>query len=527
MRAREPRGEAVDLEIATDADRIGAYLQDAAHVPGGHADAVALPRNERQVADAVRQAPRLLVVGAQSSLTGGATPRGGTVLSTARLRDIHELDGARLRAGAGVTMTDLADRLRARGASYPPAPTWSGATVGGTIATNAAGAATFKYGATRAWIEALTVVLASGDVLDLERGRTVAHPDGYFELELASGRVRVPVPSYRMPQVPKVSAGYFSAPAMDPIDLFIGSEGTLGIVTEATLRIVEKNPATCLAFVTARERETALAFVAALRTESEESWRRQSGDRLDVCAIEHMDRRSLALLREDGVDRQLGVTFDPQAEMALLVTIELPRGDPAPALERFAVLLEQHGIDDDPLIALPGDDVSARRLIAVREAVPLAVNRRIARAQHDVDPRIEKTAADVIVPFDRFGAMLERFDAEARRRRLDLAVWGHISDGNVHPNIIPRSVAELESGREALLVFGREAIGLGGSPLAEHGVGRSRIKQQLLAELYGAGGIEQMKAVKRALDPDWKLAPGVLFEEPIDRRASATRESSG
>ena len=92
-----------------------------------------------------------------------------------------------------------------------------------------------------------------------------------------------------------------------------------------------------------------------------------------------------------------------------------------------------------------------------------------------------------------------------------MAVWGHISDGNLHPNVLARSFADVESGRAAILEVGREAIRLGGSPLAEHGVGRNRVKQQLLEELYGREGIEEMRAVKRALDPRWTLAPGVLF----------------
>jgi D-lactate dehydrogenase (cytochrome) len=131
--------------------------------------------------------------------------------------------------------------------------------------------------------------------------------------------------------------------------------------------------------------------------------------------------------------------------------------------------------------------------------------------QKQVDSRIAKTAADMIVPFDRLDEMLTLYDEEFQRRHLDAAVWGHISDGNLHPNVIPRSVADVESGRAAILAFGRGVIRMGGSPLAEHGVGRNAVKQQLLKDLYGADGIDDMRAVKRALDPEFKLAPGVLF----------------
>jgi D-lactate dehydrogenase (cytochrome) len=165
-------------------------------------------------------------------------------------------------------------------------------------------------------------------------------------------------------------------------------------------------------------------------------------------------------------------------------------------------------------VAAPGDAAATERLLALREAVPLGVNRRVGEARRSVDPRIEKTAADTIVPFEHVATMLDRYDEELHRRGLDGAVWGHISDGNVHPNVIPRSYADVESGREAVRAFGREAIALGGSPLAEHGVGRNATKQALLVDLYGTGGVAQMRRVKAALDPAWKLAPGVIFPAP-------------
>jgi D-lactate dehydrogenase (cytochrome) len=151
------------------------------------------------------------------------------------------------------------------------------------------------------------------------------------------------------------------------------------------------------------------------------------------------------------------------------------------------------------------------QLVAFREEVPAAVNRRIGRAKQTIDPRIEKTAADAIVPFDRLEELLQLYERAFERRGLDAAIWGHVSDGNVHPNVLARSFADVEAGRAAVLEVGREVIRLGGSPLAEHGVGRNAVKQQLLEEMYGLQGIDEMRAVKRALDPRWTLAPGVLF----------------
>jgi D-lactate dehydrogenase (cytochrome) len=283
-------------------------------------------------------------------------------------------------------------------------------------------------------------------------------------------------------------------------------------------------PAHCLAFVPFADRCAALTLVRTLRDAPD----------LPVVAIEHMDARCLALLREDGVDRMQGVPIPAAAVMALLVTLELPpdttsqrafdeignaRESTAPdtPLVRFCRALDRAGVLDEVEIAVPGDHARAAQLLAVREAVPAAVNARVGRAKQAVDPRIAKTAADMIVPFDRFEDLLSFYDAEFQRRGLDAAVWGHISDGNVHPNVIPRSMADVESGKEAILAFGREVIRLGGSPLAEHGVGRNPVKQQLLRELYGEEGIEEMRRIKRAIDPEWKLSPGVLFGQRPSR----------
>jgi D-lactate dehydrogenase (cytochrome) len=127
------------------------------------------------------------------------------------------------------------------------------------------------------------------------------------------------------------------------------------------------------------------------------------------------------------------------------------------------------------------------------------------------DASISKTAADMIVPFERFGDMMHECRRLFAERNLDLAVWGHISDGNVHPNVIPHNAADVEKGKDAILALGAAVIAMGGCPLAEHGVGRNPIKQQLLRQLYGDAGIRAMQAIKLSLDPTASLARGVIF----------------
>lgn len=511
------------LEISDPAN----FLEDAAHYPGGHAAGVVFPRSAADVADALAMAPTVLPIGAQSSVTGGATPMGELLISLSKLSKIRDVTPSRITVEAGVTVAAMQEALAAVGAWFPPPPTFTGACAGGIVATNAAGATTFKYGSTRGWVESLKVVLADGTSLALERGRERAGGDHTIHLQ-AGRRIAVPVPGYRMPKTAKVSAGYYAAPEMDAIDLFIGSEGTLGIVTEITFRTVAPAPQIALALVTCTAEDAGIALVTAIRDASMATWRSRDAAGIDASAIEHMDRRSLEIVREDGADLKHNVQLPRDAELALLIQLELPPhvtasvaydeiqaatspDAPDTPLVRFCRLLDEHGALDNTELAVPGDRRRAEQLIAIREAVPAGVNQRVGDAKRTRDPRIAKTAADMIVPFERFAQMSQIYRAGFVRRGLDFAMWGHISDGNVHPNVLPRSFEDIERGRAAILEFGVEAVRLGGCPLAEHGVGRNAVKQKLLEQLYGAKGIEEMRAVKRALDPAWKLAPGVIF----------------
>ena len=539
IRAREP-DRVPPPPIVRDPDALAGVRRDAAHYPGGHATGVAHPRSEAEVAAAVRAASRVLPIGAQSSLTGGATPVGDLVVATDRMNRIVEIGSGEVTVEPGVALATLQETLRRAGAWYPPVPTFEGACAGGVAATNAAGAATFKYGTTRDWVRRLSVVLASGDALDVTRGETRAHPDGYFEVVTARGAQRVPVPSYRMPAVAKCSAGYFAAPGMDLIDLFIGSEGTLGVITAVTFAVVAPAPRVAMVWVPVGTEPAALALAGALRAAA-----RRARHALDVAAIEHLDARSLEIVREDGVARRRNVSVPDRATVALLVQVEWPPGAaptaeeayaeigaaldgnargsdlPDAPLARLCRLLAHAGVLDDAEMALPSDARRQLDLIAVREAVPEGVNRRVGEAAARLGHAVAKTAADMIVPFERFAESLDLFRGAFAARSLDYAIWGHISDGNVHPNVIPHTVDDIARGREAILECGRAIVRLGGCPLAEHGVGRNPVKQALLRQMYGDAGLAEMRAVKAALDPEGKLAPGVLFPEAPRREASA------
>ncbi len=525
---RPPHGSLSSSSAAITDEQIQAVLHDSAQYPGGYASLLIQPQSEAELASILRQYACVLPIGAQSSLTGGATPMGEVVVSLTHLTKILEIGPETVRVQAGISLRALQEELARRDAYYPPVPSYDGATVGGTVATNAAGPATFKYGSTRAWVQALTVVLASGDVLDLERGQCTAHPDGYFEIESTSGLQRIPVPAYLVPHVPKCSAGYYAAAGMDLIDLFIGSEGTLGILTEATLRLITPAPAICIAVVPCATEAQALSLTQKLRALSLETRRTRNPRKLDVSAIEYLDARSLEIVQEDGSDKRNGFHFQPDAHALLLIQIELPPeyaksayDDLAAALElnppdvplvHLVQRLEEANVLSETELVMPEDQRRAGQVRALREAVPDGVNARVLKCKREQNAAITKVAADMIVPFEHLAQMMQLFRENFEKRGLDYAIWGHISDGNMHPNLVPHAHADIKAAQEVILLCGQAVTALGGCPLAEHGVGRNVVKKTLLMQLYGETGYKQMQAVKQALDPKGKLAPGNLFQ---------------
>ena len=445
--------------IEHDSDLLRSFLSDAAHVPGGVATGVVFPTDVDEIAAVIAKSARVLPVGAQSSLTGGATPRGDVVLSTRRLTRIDAPRDGAVRVGAGVPLSKLQTALADRGLYYPPAPTFDGAFAGGTVATNAAGAATFKYGTTRHWVTGLTMVLADGAILDLRRGDVRASDDGRFAIERSTGEVTiVQIPTYTMPAVAKLSAGYYAAPGMDLVDLFIGSEGTLGVIVDVTLRVIPR-PAFCVALVQCDSESQALDVTGALRSRAMAAWRGDGA--LDVAAIEYIDAKSVALLG-DPVFAHAGLARPPRGSTLLLAQIELGAQSDT-ALLMLDELLHACRVESDPILALPGDDRGATRLNELRESVPASVNAMVAAAKASVHPDIQKTAGDLIVPFERLGQSLALYRDALERRGLDYAVWGHASDGNLHPNVIPKSLEDVEKGRDAIREMARGVMAMGGA----------------------------------------------------------------
>jgi FAD/FMN-containing dehydrogenase len=391
---------------------------------------------------------------------------GGWVISLEKFTRLEIHSGYAI-AGAGVLLRDLHSAAQSRGQFYPPDPTETGASIGGTIATNASGSRSFKYGATRRWIERLRVILADGRAIDVSRGDTVD-----FD-----------VPAIPLRDVTKNTAGYLLRPGMDWIDLFAGSEGTLGVVVEARLRLLSAPAAVVAGVVFFPNDESALHAV--------EEWRDTASARM----LEYFDHPSLLLLRTRFPE------IPERAGAAILFEQELVSDDD-PELDRWLARIEAAGaLEEHSWVALSASD--RERFRQFRHALPELVNDTVRRSG------ALKMNTDYAVPLRRNREMLAYY-----QRRLEeefpgrYVIFGHIGDAHVHVNVFSSS-ENPKRATDLILEFARKAVELGGTVSAEHGLGRR--KAHLLALQYKAEELEAMLQVKRRLDPQNILGRGVLW----------------
>jgi FAD/FMN-containing dehydrogenase len=449
-----------------------AYVTDASGFTGW-AEAVFAPRDEAALIEVLCRASEqripITIAGAGSGLTGARVAQGGWVLSLEHFRRL-DIGSGRARAGAAITLIELRQAAARTRQFYAPDPTELTACVGGTIATNASGSRSFRFGSTRRHVLGLRAAFIDGRVVEYRRG----------------DKVNFDVPAIPLPNTTKNTAGYRLEPGLDWIDLLCGSEGTLGIVLEAELALLPVPEKLFSGVVFFGSDDEAIAAV--------ESWRRIG----DLRMLEYADRNSLDLLRGRYPE------IPSPASAALLIEVE---GENVDAWE--SRLSEASAMLEASWFATTDRDRERFRMF--RHALPETVNATV------LERGFMKMGTDYAVPIERNREMLAYY-----RKRLErelpgqYVLYGHIGDAHVHANMLPATREQAATATSLLTEFARQAVALGGTVSAEHGLGKR--KAHLLAIQYAPEHIEAMVKVKRRLDPQWLLGRGTLFPVPDEFR---------
>jgi D-lactate dehydrogenase (cytochrome) len=502
------------------------YLRDESNVRADGVDSLFFPRSVENISFILQTAAAhgipVTVSGARTGICAGAVPScGGYLVSLekmARIISVKKKGGEFvLSAESGVRLSEIANALRTKELGpadvceeflvskkryfYPPDPTETTATIGGTVATNASGARTFYFGPTRAYVCGMEVVLPNGEVLRIRRG-DIREKNGVFRVQKQKGRpLVIPAPRYEIPRT-KHSAGLFSAPSMDLIDLFIGSEGILGIITGVSVRLVEEPGMIYGSVAFFRGEGDALMFVQRARQE-----------RKKPLALEYFDREALLLLNR--AHSQQGPTS------------EIPDIEELGAAVYFESVITGHDSANESirkdlcrweeLIRDSGGDPSRAwgaltlrdnmRLKSFRHAVPEMINSIIASRKLS-NPNIHKVGTDMAVPDQHLEKIMHYYRSVLEKESISAVIFGHIGNNHLHVNMIPDSDGELARAKELYRMFAEKAVQLGGSVSAEHGIGK--LKKPYLAIQYPTRYIEQMRAVKKALDPNGLMNPGTM-----------------
>ena len=475
------------MQTKSKPDEIESFLTDASFIRDGHADRVIFPESIDDVSEILARANRdrvlVTVSGAGTGTVGGRVAYGGIVLATDKLNHIKSIDRGSAVVEAGVILADLQRAVDQQGLLYPPDPTERGCFVGGNVATNASGARTFKYGPTRNYIRRLKVVLASGEVIDLRRGEVRADANRRIRI----GSIEVTLPDIHMPVTRKNATGYFIPPEVDAIDLFIGSEGTLGVICEIEVKLLPKPEGLLSGVVFFTDEVNVLALVADARK------------RADARAIEFFDNESLNFLREKYPN------IPSEAVGAIFFEQETTEATEESVLNEWMSLLDQHHALSDSWFATNEQDQA--KLREFRHQLPVLMNEWFAHYKQ------RKVSTDMSVPDAAFPGLFRLYKDTLTSSGLRYTIFGHIGDNHVHVNILPRNDTEGARARDLYVQFLKYAASVGGTLSAEHGVGK--LKRDYLRLFYTDAQLRALATIKKALDPNGILGRGNIFSEEL------------
>ncbi len=506
------------------------YLRDESRAVGT-AGSISFPRCLEEVINVIKelydQDIPVTIQGARTGLAGGAVPLGGHVMNLSRMNAVSGMeigeDGRfTVRCEAGVVLSQLNKMIESRKFDlskwnkdsreaykvflnaeeqfFSPDPTEASATIGGMVANNASGARSYLYGSTRDHVIALKIVLFNGDTLSLRRGQHFASGRNLSILSDQGYRFDTALPTYKMPET-KNASGYYIEDDMDAIDLFIGSGGTLGIITEIEVGLLPAPKVIWGVNFCFAEEKQAIRFVETVRSQVD-----------NIASLEFYDGFALAILRNQKEENPAFAKLRPvEKRINSVIYVELHCDDEEAALKNLVQLAdkmkESRGDAKDTLVARTVSDRDS--LYFFRHAVPESVNMLIDN-RRKVNPVIKKLAADMAVPDRYLSDIMELYRTMLKQYDLEAAIWGHIGDNHLHVNILPRDASDYEKGQALYRKWSSMVSKFGGAVSAEHGIGK--LKTDQLKLMYGEKHIEEMRMLKKVFDPHELLCPGNFFE---------------
>jgi D-lactate dehydrogenase (cytochrome) len=512
------------------------YLMDESKLTGT-ADWLFFPRSEAEIVSILgflqENKIRTYVSAARTGIVGSCVPTSGSVLSVEKMNRIigFGFDTNKkcyfIRVEPGTTLDEINDKLMKKDFKnipeltldaiknfkdikeqfyYPVDPTEMSATLGGTVATNASGARTLKYGPTREWIKGLRVILASGDILDIQRGECFASKEGDFIINKANGeKFQFKIPAYVFNTSVKNAAGIYSKPNMDLIDLFIGSEGILGVITQIDIWIIEKKPLIYNVLFSNSE-EDALHFGELL----------QENTFLSPEFIEFFSNEALNLMKivQKEEPTMLNIPqIPPVAGSAIFFDLPYSEDNLDEIFGELNTIAESCNIDLSN--GWSGfEDQDYARFKQFRHAVPEQINTIIAKRKQAF-PHLHKLGTDMSVPGKYLRKMMRYYHSTLTKANLEYVIFGHLGDNHVHVNIIPKNMEELKLGEKLYESFAKKAVEYDGSISAEHGIGK--IKREYLKIMYSQTGLNEMRRIKRIFDPALTLNYGNIIDFEVEK----------
>ncbi len=468
----------------TDPQAVAPYLKDASNYSGGAAEEVVLPESTGELVEYLRSSDQpVTVAGAGTGVTASRIPPSGVIISLERLKGIGELQDGTVEVGPAVTLQELEDHLRPTPYFYPPNPTETLASLGGTLATNASGSRSYKYGVTRDYVLEAEIVLADGRCARLTRDPTIDKP-----LRFPDGsEIHFPEVKYTSPRC-KNAAGYYVQPDMSWLDLFIGSDGTLCIFNRIRLKLLPRPADFISGVLFFREEEACWRLVEKIRS--------LENGILSPCSLEYFDFFSLQRLKTQYP------TLPEPARAALFFEQDVPRKEDYESIQDawFDFLSDEDELLDDSWFAQTLKDV--QKFHEFRHQIPVLLNEENSRLGR------VKIGTDMAVPDSHFMDLMRYYQETLSGSGMDYVIFGHLGDNHLHVNLLP-DPEEIERAQELHHTMVQQVLKWQGTVSAEHGIGK--LKKGFFAEMVGPEALDDLRRIKKAFDPQNRLGRGNIL----------------